>query len=56
MVLLVCVCVLQVRTKQMDIAGAEEQVAKLEGLLKEAKTATEKVQKEYNTLSEKVGC
>lgn len=44
----------QVRTKQLDIAGAEEQVAKLEGLLKEAKAATDKVQKEYNALSEKV--
>jgi FPC/CPF motif-containing protein YcgG len=44
----------QVRTKQLDIAGAEEQVARLEGLLKEAKGATDKVQKEFNTLSEKV--
>jgi hypothetical protein len=44
----------QVRTKQLDIAGAEEQVARLEGLLKEAKGATDKVQKEFNALSEKV--
>lgn len=45
---------LQVRTKQLDIAGAEEQVARLEGVLKEAKEATDKVQKEYNALCEKV--
>jgi F0F1-type ATP synthase epsilon subunit len=52
-----CCCVMlhaQVRTKQLDIAGAEEQVARLEGLLKEAKGATDKVQKEFNALSEKV--
>jgi hypothetical protein len=42
-----------VRTKQLDIAGAEEQVARLEGLVKEAKGATDKVQKEFNALSEK---
>lgn len=48
----------QVRTKQLDIAGAEEQVARLEGLVKEAKGATDKVQKEFNALSEKAseGC
>ncbi|KAF6263859.1 hypothetical protein COO60DRAFT_1457868 [Scenedesmus sp. NREL 46B-D3] len=45
---------MEVRTKQLDIAGAEEQVARLEGLLKEAKSATDKVQKEFNALSEKL--
>eukprot|EP00882_Tetradesmus_deserticola_P031111 GHRQ01035164.1.p1 GENE.GHRQ01035164.1~~GHRQ01035164.1.p1 ORF type:complete len:612 (+),score=349.69 GHRQ01035164.1:203-1837(+) len=45
---------MEVRTKQLDIAGAEEQVARLEGLLKEAKGSTDKVQKEFNALSEKV--
>jgi hypothetical protein len=50
----ICWLRLQVRTKQLDIAGAEEQVARLEGLLKEAKGATDKVQKEFNALSEKV--
>jgi hypothetical protein len=32
-----------------------QQVARLEGGIKEAKAATDKVQKEYNALSEKVG-
>lgn len=45
----------QVRAKQLDIAGVEEQMAKLDSMLKEARGQTEKVQKEYNTMSEKVG-
>jgi hypothetical protein len=45
---------LQVRAKQLDITGIEEQMAKLDGMLKEARTQTEKVQKEYNAMSEKV--
>jgi hypothetical protein len=44
-----------VRAKQLDIAGVEEQMAKLDSMLKEARGQTEKVQKEYNTMSEKVG-
>jgi hypothetical protein len=43
-----------VRAKQLDIAGVEEQMAKLDSMLKEARTQTEKVQKEYNGMSEKV--
>jgi hypothetical protein len=44
----------QVRSKQLDIAGVEEQVAKLDSMLKEARAQTDKVQKEYNAMSEKV--
>jgi hypothetical protein len=47
-------CVVQVRAKQLDISGVEEQMAKLDSMLKEARAQTEKVQKEYNTMSEKV--
>lgn len=46
----------QVRAKQLDIAGVEEQMAKLDSMLKEARGQTDKVQKEYNAMSEKVGC
>lgn len=42
------------RSKQLDIAGVEEQMAKLDSMLKEARAQTDKVQKEYNTMSEKV--
>lgn len=42
------------RSKQLDIAGVEEQVAKLDNMLKEARAQTDKVQKEYNAMSEKV--
>jgi len=45
----------QVQAKQLDISGAEEQAARLEGMLKDAKSTTDRVQKEYNALSEKVG-
>lgn len=51
-------CVLlcaQVRAKQLDIAGVEEQMSKLDSMLKEARSQTDKVQKEYNVMSEKVG-
>jgi hypothetical protein len=44
----------QVRAKQLDIAGVEEQMAKLDSMLKEARAQTDKVQKDYNTMSEKV--
>ncbi|KIZ06593.1 Coiled-coil domain-containing protein [Monoraphidium neglectum] len=44
----------EARSKQVEIQAAEEQVARLEGGIKEAKAATDKVQKEYNALSEKV--
>lgn len=44
----------QVRAKQLDIAGVEEQMAKLDNMLKEARAQTEKVQKDYNIMSEKV--
>ncbi len=44
------------RAKQLDIAGVEEQMAKLDSMLKEARGQTEKVQKEYNTMSEQVRC
>jgi hypothetical protein len=47
-------CAVQVRAKQLDISGVEEQMAKLDSMLKEARAQTEKVQKEYNTMSEKV--
>lgn len=42
------------RAKQLDIAGVEEQMSKLDSMLKEARGHTEKVQKEYNLMSEKV--
>ncbi len=42
------------RAKQLDVTATEEQVQKLEAMLKEAKTASDKVQKECNALSEKV--
>ena len=42
------------RSKQAEVQAAEEQVVRLEAGIKEAKAATDKVQKEYNALSEKV--
>lgn len=44
----------QVREKQLEVTAAEEQVFKLEGMLKDAKCTTDKVQKECNALSERV--
>mmetsp|Transcript_23941 Transcript_23941/g.66472 ORF Transcript_23941/g.66472 Transcript_23941/m.66472 type:complete len:870 (+) Transcript_23941:229-2838(+) len=44
---------LEIKQKQALVAGADEQVAKLQQLLKEAQQATDKVQKDYNLLSEK---
>jgi chromosome segregation ATPase len=44
---------MEIKQKVALVAGADEQVAKLQGLLKEAQQNTEKVQKEYNLLSEK---
>lgn len=37
-----------------QVTGVEEQVSKLEGQLREAKTATDKLQKEYNLNCERV--
>lgn len=45
----------EMRSKQAEVAAAEEAVARLEAGIKDAKAATDKVQKEYNALSEKVG-
>ena len=39
----------------MELQGANEQIQRLEVMIREAKSATEKVQKEYSTLNEKVG-
>eukprot|EP00873_Tetraselmis_striata_P013169 jgi/Tetstr1/433433/TSEL_022707.t1 len=44
---------MEIKQKVALVAAADEQVAKLQGLLKEAHQNTEKVQKEYNLLSEK---
>ncbi|KXZ47347.1 hypothetical protein GPECTOR_36g70 [Gonium pectorale] len=44
----------EIKQKQMQVTTTEEQVGKLEQMLRESKLATEKVQKEYNMLNEKM--
>lgn len=44
---------LEIKQKQAMVASADEQLARLQVVLKEANQATERVQKEYNLLSEK---
>lgn len=44
----------EIKQKQLQVTATEEQVAKLEQMLRESKFATEKVQKEYNLLNEKM--
>lgn len=44
----------EMKQKQLSIQASEEQVAKLEQMLRDAKASTEKIQKEYNQLNEKV--
>ena len=44
----------EVQGKQLEIQAAEEQMQRLEASIKESGAATDKVQKEYNALSEKV--
>ncbi|PNH05361.1 hypothetical protein TSOC_008387 [Tetrabaena socialis] len=43
-----------IKQKQLQVTATEEQVGKLEQMLRESKLATEKVQKEYNLLNEKM--
>ena len=43
-----------IKTKQGSIALGQEQIAKLEHMLKEQKSATEKGQKELDALNQKV--
>jgi hypothetical protein len=38
----------------VELQGANEQIQRLEVMIREAKSATERVQKEYSTLNEKV--
>ncbi|KAG2452283.1 hypothetical protein HYH02_003307 [Chlamydomonas schloesseri] len=44
----------EIKSKQLQMAATEEQVARLEQMLRDAKFATEKVQKEYNMLNERM--
>mmetsp|Transcript_12291 Transcript_12291/g.30037 ORF Transcript_12291/g.30037 Transcript_12291/m.30037 type:complete len:870 (-) Transcript_12291:348-2957(-) len=44
----------EIKSKQQQVSVTEEAVARLEGMLRDAKFASEKVQKEYNQLNEKV--
>ncbi|KAG2452279.1 hypothetical protein HYH02_003303 [Chlamydomonas schloesseri] len=44
----------EIKQKQVQMTSTEEQVAKLEQMVRDSKAATEKVQKEYNMLNEKM--
>ncbi|KAG2443529.1 hypothetical protein HXX76_001881 [Chlamydomonas incerta] len=44
----------EIKQKQLQMTSTEEQVAKLEQMVRDSKAATEKVQKEYNLLNEKM--
>lgn len=44
----------EMKQKQLSIQASEEQVAKLEQMLRDSKASTERIQKDYNQLNEKV--
>ncbi|KAL6745341.1 hypothetical protein V8C86DRAFT_2981251 [Haematococcus lacustris] len=44
----------EIKAKQQQVAVTEESVQRLEGMMRDAKYNTEKIQKEYNQLNEKV--
>ncbi|KAF5837043.1 hypothetical protein DUNSADRAFT_4923 [Dunaliella salina] len=44
----------EIKAKQQQVAMNEESVARLEGMMRDAKFSSEKVQKEFNQLNEKV--